>query len=86
MSHTPTPWHVDEFGRLNTETLAAKYPSEHLGLINNPEDAEFIVRACNAHEDMLEALKLVATGKPETELETYIIGKVKAAIAKAEGK
>ena len=57
---------------------------------NLQANAEFIVRACNAHDDLLEALKnLYAISEPlhhEDDLVWFECKKqVKAAISKAEG-
>ena len=53
--HTPGPWTTDELGTVTSEGryIAA---CEHF---NNPSqvvkaNAEFIVRACNAHDELLD--------------------------------
>lgn len=107
-AHTPVPWRYqreDEVqpGRLRTiefhiYTASGKYG--HPATCDNKADAEFIVRACNAHEDLLEALKeslgFVAawTGGYQAEhglkdwhpRHAETIAKVQAAIAKAESR
>ena len=88
MSHTPTPWR-------------SSFPSYVIGggikicqlkgiYINNPNreaDAEFIVRACNSHDELLEACeKLVAwdNGHGNDELYTDACEIAKRAIAKTQ--
>lgn len=98
--HTPTPWSgghyssvvgcliVGQGGRLICDT--AIQPKE-LAEAN----AVFIVRACNAHEELLSALKVVAkdccmaldgTWDKSDEGFRDTLELVEAAIAKAEGK
>lgn len=50
-------------------------------------DAEFIVRACNAHNDMLEALEAIIGQALHGDYvpSAYIIDRARAAIAKAKG-
>jgi hypothetical protein len=62
--HTPGPWQT--FGRQKTTIIAdtpntpmvAKTALGELGLKTCEANAEFIVRACNAHEDLLEVARL----------------------------
>ena len=59
--HTPTPWKVDG----NSDVFSgdpSKGTRKDIACIqsdNYAEDAEFIVRACNAHDDLLEALERI---------------------------
>lgn len=68
---------------------------EQLAVVN--ANAAFIVRACNAHDDLVDALKealrYLDDGDPETEFvksfetgRSVSITRLRAAIAKAEGK
>lgn len=87
VKHTPTPWNLkhsrhhtyiqghrkDEFGN-NLDDIA----------LVSAEDAEFIVRACNAHDDLLKLARYVAFAvlpgiRPEIQAEAV------AAVRKAEG-
>lgn len=71
LSHCPTPWTVEE-------REDGWYEIDHSGMGGlecrlSKEDAEFIVRACNSHEDLLEACKAIlwrATwdGAPQADL------------------
>lgn len=64
MNRTPGPWKVDyEEGRILAcdprETIIALMA----GPITNPDiaaDADFIVKACNVHNDLVEALNRIA--------------------------
>ena len=56
MNHTPTPWHLHKvserdynIGDSNDSCIATAYWNE--------ANAEFIVKACNSHDALLEALK-----------------------------
>jgi hypothetical protein len=61
--HTPTPWHV----RCNPDDHEENYIYWKEGLkyrqvcenVRGKKDAEFIVRACNAHDDLISALQKV---------------------------
>ena len=60
--HKPLPWEVTEVGA--GEFFIVKFEPggdgwEHsVGEIGFREDADFIVRCCNAHDDLLAACKL----------------------------
>lgn len=61
-SHTPTPWTIGEFQensfinqRPINPAIGAVYGDKNETLVN----AAFIVRACNAHDALVEALELV---------------------------
>lgn len=69
-THTPGPWSVNTLTPKHTEVFAGSYliceaigGQEHLGQHRNYEqdvaNAAFIVRACNAYDDMLAVLKAV---------------------------
>ena len=47
-------------------------------------NAAFIVRACNAHDDLLDALKDVECNLRHCDLDDDTCAKIRAAIAKAE--
>lgn len=83
--HTPTPWTLDEAGIIwgPHEELAGKSKgyqciAEEIEL----EDAAFIVRAVNCHEELLAACKEVL----DWVLATEVREQLSKAIAKAEGK
>ncbi len=87
--HTPTPWVYSNDTRFIYSTFLGGIAHEPEGsplATRWPENAEFIVRACNSHADMLEALEWV-TGTLE-----YLQGpnwqtiiSARKAIAKAKG-
>ena len=81
-SHTPTPWKVGEEYEIlgpNEKVVATTYH-------NRPEveaNAAFIVRAVNAHEELLEALRYVVdSGESYERVQEIAV----QAIAKAEGR
>lgn len=51
MSHTATPWHMN-----NRRIEVANRP-QVIADVRTQTDAEFIVRACNSHAALVEALK-----------------------------
>lgn len=51
-THTPGPWTTRKDG-----TIESKDGETVASFVDQPGDAAFIVRACNSHEAMLEALK-----------------------------
>lgn len=67
MSHTPTPWKVvavdpNIWGGLieaaNGKNVALYYADKDMavGLLQGKANAEFTVRACNAHEELLAGI------------------------------
>jgi hypothetical protein len=111
-THTPGPWKAGEAawfrGRAHDDTESGKRPITSTapgarGVIANVygrANAEFIVRACNAHDGLLEALKslvneatgFLAMADPNAHGQTNLncldlrIEAARAAIAKAEGR
>ena len=60
MNHTPTPWTIEEVDQhiLGYKQWELKGPNNIIATVAlHKPDAEFIVRACNAHEDLVEACK-----------------------------
>ena len=66
MTHTPTPWKYEKYGNdtdvNNTHEIFTDCETEYyIANVNretNPVgNAEFIVRACNAHDDLVSALE-----------------------------
>jgi hypothetical protein len=90
-NHTPGPWTYDQaYRELVRKTGDGDY--QPIGTFHNaptPEDIEFLLRAVNAHEDMLSALKELKAVLELSEA-TVVFGAqykvVCEAIAKAEGK
>jgi len=99
MKHTPTPWIVSEHRATGENTLIRRASKRALVLastsdclINDGEDetnADFIVRACNAHDELLEAVKNSLKYFNKHEVRRHVWGAKAAkvcqqAIAKAE--
>ena len=85
-THTPTPWKY-QWGIAGETFTLIRNEHDHAPYIHVRErnDAAFIVRAVNAHQELLEVVKLVrrmALVKGQTELGR----RCDEAIAKAEGK
>lgn len=90
--HTPLPWVVNEMDDTFIETTSGKgiceIPSN--GCYDYSEldhNAKFIVRACNSHYDLVEALEMIVDylDSDLTTAECYILEKTKQALAKAKG-
>lgn len=89
MKHTQLPWHVGgadaETGQINIigDPHHGFYVCGVIAGVESQEaNAEFIVRACNGHDDLLEALRTIAKfGTCAASRDT-----ARAAIAKAEGR
>jgi hypothetical protein len=56
MTHTPTPY--NQRGENITKTVLYTGAEKHIGRIIDEIDAEFIVRACNAHDDLIAVLEI----------------------------
>ena len=102
-SHTPTPWRIykepmNPNPRLMAEasTLVAVISQGKAFAKETEANAAYIVKAVNAHEEMVKALKdvlFVLKGQAErgnfldsSERDISLEGVVEQAIAKAEGK
>ena len=55
MNHTPGPWTISE-RRIGSEYVITA-PGAIIGRICSEPNARFVVRACNAHDELLEALR-----------------------------
>ncbi len=85
-AHTPTPWKFEN--RDEDNYLAGPEGQFVISLVGSPDDedkenAAFIVRAVNAHEELLKRLKECYE---KLEFKGYSNASVEKAIAKAEGK
>lgn len=91
MNHTPTPWHWKRYKTSMGKMMATIGGSDRLGAMIacvKPENAEFIVRACNAHEELLAALEALEPFFSQVEAHggRKAVQLADEAIAKAEGK
>lgn len=100
-THTPTPWYCDNAAGTTIWNAAGHglvaecpEPAEWLGAkkLDRAANAAFIVRACNAHDELVAALKfakpivgaVVAASSNETrEQREKVYNKIVAALAKA---
>lgn len=95
MPHTPLPWRLENIGAGTTAwgvvSESGRVVVEHDFI--NEANAAFIVTACNAHADLLEAAKAVLAnpGCHDGDCCDYAranvaaIGRLRDAIAKADG-
>lgn len=99
--HTPTPWHANGT-TVTTIGLRPLYVLAQTGTVGGQcageekATAAFIVRACNAHDDLVEALELavqyVGKGVAEGAYDGCImpgekaLDAIEAALAKAKGE
>lgn len=101
--HTPTPWRYQgelSNGKIMQHIYTAEGKYGHPASCEKEVDAAFIVRAVNAHAELLEALKTaygffkVEADRPDEEGRTVapdsvvrmVLRKMNQAIAKAEGR
>jgi hypothetical protein len=89
MNHTPTPWKTVEFEDEGTGIEGNQCP---VGLIVSPDDAAFIVTACNSHEALVKALetglsqlRTVTYNHPDDEINNAVLKQMRAALALAKG-
>lgn len=85
--HTPLPWHIKDQNVGGDKYHYIQQKGKFIGFvmgITDKADAEFIVRACNSHYELLEAAK-AALGDG-SDLRPHVLEKLKKAISKAEGK
>lgn len=93
-AHTPGPWTVREQGDANSYALLTANGHWLISFLQNGElmtatqraNAEFIVRACNAHDELLSALQeMLATvaGQYDSARHCRAVDAARAAIAKA---
>ena len=93
-SRDPGPWKVEKFGadeangKPNTgiKTHTGRWIAEVFNPDPNDANAKFIVRACNSHEDLLEACKdglAIALMSGMNEKDDPVVKRIKAAIDKA---
>jgi hypothetical protein len=104
LSHTPTPWKLEHYGIGDSETQIVSYAENkgtkiiarlapHGDFEKRESDAAFIVRAVNAHDELIAALKQARESYVyRTRHENKVVGEgdtllsvIDAALAKAEG-
>ena len=91
--HSPLPFKMHRMGEFD-ETVILDNGGGGVARVSGKPDAEFILRAVNAHKDMLVALGkladmyqiLLETSGIYTEKSTRALSAARAAIAKAEGR
>lgn len=87
--HTPTPWGragIELIGNEGREMIGTLHDTQ--AGISVKENASFIVRAVNAHDELLHALRLAKAlleGQTE-ETEENVIELLSEVLAKVEGK
>ena len=97
--HLPTPYEAKIVGNdvrieiVNKETSRNLVCDFHRHAFHTPKErarlistAEFIVRACNAHDDLLKACKTVVTFHAASYLPNDVYDLLLTAIDKAEGE
>lgn len=94
--HTPVPWEgfppqdptmiKTVFGYPGMDD-SERSPITFLGSgVKRKANAEFIIRACNAHDDLLGALKQLSAALDEFDFDPALQAAARAAIANAEGR
>lgn len=88
--HTPTPYFAEQDAVFSRERMHGDYAHRvaSCGSVHgdpmNYADAAFIVRACNAHDDLVKALRNTAEALAHCMGDNYaIVIEARAALAKA---
>ena len=96
--HTPTPWKIEIVARRPDLKKVFSIATEHFWIADCGDarltavkaNAEFIVKACNSYEALLEAAKsakfFVDDHSSDNEQAMILYSKLEDAIAQAEGK
>jgi hypothetical protein len=97
--HTPIPWKQDPTGDVGfwvigtSKVLVAETLNETCSQDESAANAEFIVRACNAHADLLEACQDALSDSVDAStypdgpcLNKHVRDALRAAIKKAAGQ
>ena len=87
--HTPTQKNINvpwmRTGKIRGEyTISSKLTGELIGLIIRESQTDFIVKAVNSHEALLEALKIAMNVIPD--IYAYQRDKIKEIITLAKGE
>lgn len=54
--HTPFPWHIEKsLNRFEIWPVDNGQTHTFVGVVQRAEDSEFIVRACNSHDELVAA-------------------------------
>lgn len=90
-NHTPTPWKIGYEKNTGRIYIGTKHKKPAICKINNDKNmeanAEFIVKACNLHEELVKVCKdtLLNAMAPEATDWSGVVGRLATVIAKAEG-
>lgn len=91
--HSPLPWEISEIDHGDYNEIEIVAPAEHWSTVvfmgeafraRNVANAEFIVRACNSHHELLAACKLALGAFERNDAIDW--ADLERAIAIAEGK
>lgn len=95
-AHTPLPWAQDGYGITSRvfnictlDTMAKDGDDNQIGIGELSANAAFIVRAVNAHEELVSFIKMLIDGSEDRippRGEEELVAMAKALLAKAEGK
>lgn len=97
-AHTPVPWHrrvgregngfaISQHEQICNDRGYAVVILEHDGSTEGGANAEFIVRACNGHEDLVAAIEgLLTTRAGNSAQRNRAIAEAEVVLAKASGK
>lgn len=72
--HTPTPWQIYDAADPHHIMIKGFYPvlgGAHVADVLFPENAAFIVKACNSHDTLVKALEEIATGCDDEHLHPF---------------
>ena len=83
--HTPTPWAFDGYSITDEsgKTVSNVFESGAISVAEQCANARMIVRAVNAHADLVAALELIHANAAESP--EWIRARIAPALAKAKG-
>ena len=88
-AHTPTPYHLDSFGDIcatvnGIETIICQMLNHaRIGRNDTLPNAEFILKACNSHDALVEALQEVKRCRDALQFRPDLIMSIDAALTAA---
>lgn len=89
IKHTPTPWKVDDYV-MSGEKYRVFSPADPVAVasVAGKANAEFIVRAVNSHDELVEAIKNAIDSLPDHvgPRIAQVKKELSEALAKAEGE
>lgn len=87
MTHIPTPWwfrkatQEEKISTAPNEMIIHSPAASWIGNFGSADNTEFMIKAVNAHDDLVAALRRIATNKPYDFIEEHEIAEARRADA-----